>query len=77
MAEACHISTPEPGNKPFLPVLPLQHPLQANFNVTAVGKSKIFIGPRCIFREQIERLNLEIKGNTLIMVTVTFRYSRD
>lgn len=76
MAEACHISTPEPGNKPFLPVLPLQH-LQANFNVTALGKSKIFKGPRCIFREQIERLNLEIKGNTLIMVTVTFRYSRD
>lgn len=58
--------------KPFLSALLLQHPLQANFNVMPTGKAKMFKGPRCIFREQIKRLNLELKSNKLIIVTVIF-----
>ena len=58
--------------KLFLSALPLQHPLQANFNVMPKGKAKMLKGPRGIFREQIKRLNLELKGNKLIIVTVIF-----
>lgn len=73
-------STPEPRSKTFFfffPLKSLQHLLQKKFNVMPSGKAKIFKGLRCVLREQIERLNLEMRGNKLATGIVIFWYSRD
>lgn len=41
------------------------------------GKVKILEGPRCMFRDQIKKVNLEMRDNKFITGTVILHYYRD
>lgn len=53
--------------KHFPPSVTLQHSLLMKLNVVADGKGKIFKGPSSIFTEQAQRVNLEQRGNKLLI----------